>query len=160
MYVFANHTNLIHLVIDEAHKFINLKNEVINNIWSSFVKKTRKYQTCLTFCTQNFNDLFNHNFANKILGNIQYLFIGQINDIDLNDLVNYFNLNQSEQENFKHTILSLNNKEFLFCNSKQSFNIFSNLIEKPILQQYYLINTDTDKTDDNQSEGQEKSKTT
>ena len=156
MYVFNNHTNLIHLVIDEAHKFMNLNNEAINNIWYSLVKKTRKYQTCLTFCTQNFNDLFNHNFANKILGNIQYLFIGQINDIDLNDLVNYFNLNQTEQENFKHTILSLNNKEFLFCNSKQSFNIFSNLIERKILNQYYLINTDNQTTNNKQQTGDEK----
>ena len=160
MYVFNNHTNHIHLVIDEAHKFINLKNEAINNIWYSFIKKTRKYQTCLTFCTQNFNDLFNHNFANKILGNIQYLFIGQVNDIDLNDLVNYFNLNQSEQDEFKHTILSLNNKEFLFCNSKQSFNIFTNYIEKKILKQYYLINTNDEQAEiETRKKEDEKSKT-
>ena len=159
MYVFNNKTNLIHLVIDEAHKFINLKNEAINNIWYSFVKKTRKYQTCLTFCTQNFNDLFNHSFANKILGNIQYLFIGQINDIDLNDLVNYFNLSQNEQENFKHTILSLNNKEFLFCNSKQSFNIFSNFIDKTILHQYYLVNPNSETISQNENEEDKKSKT-
>ena len=157
MYVFSNHTHLIHLVIDEAHKFINLKNEAINNIWYSFIKKTRKYQTCLTFCTQNFNDLFNHNFANKILGNIQYLFIGQVNDIDLNDLVNYFNLNQNEQEAFKHTIKSLNNKEFLFCNSKQSFNIFTNYIAKDILKQYYLLNSDNNAlTSNDEDEGHEK----
>ena len=153
MYVFNNHTNLIHLVIDEAHKFINLKNEAINNIWYSFIKKTRKYQTCLTFCTQNFNDLFNHNFANKILGNIQYLFIGQVNDIDLNDLINYFNLNENEQEGFKHTVLSLNNKQFLFCNSKQSFNIFTNYIDRKILNKYYLIPSKINQND------QEKSKT-
>lgn len=158
MYVFSNHSKLIHLVIDEAHKFINLKNEAINNIWYSFIKKTRKYQTCLTFCTQNFNDLFNHNFANKILGNIQYLFIGQVNDIDLNDLVNYFNLNQSEQEEFKRTVLSLNNKEFLFCNSKQSFNIFTNYIDPKILKQYYLTKNNNEEVTSNQKEN-EKSKT-
>ncbi|MBO7084673.1 hypothetical protein J6W20_01900 [bacterium] len=93
------------------------------------------------------------------MGNIQYLFIGQINDIDLNDLVNYFNLSQNEQENFKHTILSLNNKEFLFCNSKQSFNIFSNFIDKTILHQYYLVNPNSETISQNEDEEDKKSKT-
>ncbi|MBQ5543484.1 MAG: ATP-binding protein, partial [Mycoplasmataceae bacterium] len=136
--IFNNKNNTYHLIIDEAHKFFNLQNKTINNIWYSLIKKSRKYQTLLTFATQNFNDLYANDFANKILGNLQYLFIGKLNDIDLNSLIKYLNINEYQKQNFKNRIINLKQTEFLYSNNNKTFIQWTNIIDEDILKKYYL----------------------
>ena len=136
--IFNNKNNTYHLIIDEAHKFFNLQNKTINNIWYSLIKKSRKYQTLLTFATQNFNDLYANDFANKILGNLQYLFIGKLNDIDLNSLIKYLNINEYQKQNFKNKIINLKQTEFLYSNNNKTFIQWTNIIDEDILKKYYL----------------------
>ena len=136
--IFNNKNDVYNLIIDEAHKFFNIQNKLINNIWYSIIKKSRKYQTLLTFATQNFNDLYVNDFANKILGNLQYLFIGKLNDLDLNYLMQYLNINNFEKEKFKKQIISLKQTEFLYSNNNKSFVKWSNWIDDDILKKYYL----------------------
>ncbi|MBR4485873.1 hypothetical protein IKS57_00615 [bacterium] len=62
-----------------------------------------------------------NDFANKILGNLQYLFIGKLNDLDLNYLMQYLNINNFEKEKFKKQIISLKQTEFLYSNNNKSF---------------------------------------
>lgn len=136
--IFNNKNNTYHLIIDEAHKFFNLQNKTINNIWYSLIKKSRKYQTLLTFATQNFNDLYANDFANKILGNLQYLFIGKLNDIDLNSLIKYLNINEYQKQDFKNRIINLKQTEFLYSNNNKTFIQWTNIIDEDILKKYYL----------------------
>ncbi|MBO6021706.1 hypothetical protein J6P68_02600 [bacterium] len=65
--------------------------------------------------------MYANDFANKILGNLQYLFIGKLNDIDLNSLIKYLNINEYQKQKFKNKIINLKQTEFLYSNNNKTF---------------------------------------
>ncbi|MBO6072620.1 hypothetical protein J6P59_03150 [bacterium] len=52
---------------------------------------------------------------------MQYLFIGKLNDIDLNSLIKYLNINEYQKQNFKNRIINLKQTEFLYSNNNKTF---------------------------------------
>lgn len=135
--IFKKRDFTIHLIVEEAYKFFNMEISVLSNIWFSIIKKSRKYHTLLTFCTQNYNDLLISEYSQRIVQNAQFMFIGKLNSLDILKLTLDLKLNDAEKNEFETKMNNLSKAEFLYTSNNKYFLTIKNEITLEMLKKYY-----------------------